>query len=187
MLGNSMLRTAAVPYWENWKFSFFGMSAKYVHCSNSFYSRVDRSTAFAHTPRNFHFFCGLASWLVWTSLHCISRVSISCGLWMLEIQQHYCPNKTKCSSWNCSVVLHFCWYENMHRIIATSFWGYRYRLNYHSISQKGFYFTYQRNTHTCLLIEKKLLNHKIAMKYKQEAGKLATTKKWREIHKIWAE
>ena len=25
------------------------------------------------------------------------------------------------------------------------------------------------------------------MKYKQEAKKLATTKKWRDIHKIWAE
>ena len=34
---------------------------------------------------------------------------------------------------------------------------------------------------------KKLLNCKIAMKYKQEAEKLATTKKWTDIHKIWAE
>ena len=25
------------------------------------------------------------------------------------------------------------------------------------------------------------------MRYKQEADKMATTKKWREIHKIWAE
>jgi hypothetical protein len=31
------------------------------------------------------------------------------------------------------------------------------------------------------------LNHKIATKYKQEANKLAATKKWRNIHKIWAE
>ena len=34
---------------------------------------------------------------------------------------------------------------------------------------------------------KKLWNCKIAMKYKKEADKLATTKKWRDIHKIWAE
>jgi len=34
---------------------------------------------------------------------------------------------------------------------------------------------------------KKLLNRKIAKKYKQEANELATTKKWRDIHKIWAE
>jgi len=34
---------------------------------------------------------------------------------------------------------------------------------------------------------KKLLNHKIAKKYKQEADELAATKKWRDIHKIWAE
>jgi hypothetical protein len=31
------------------------------------------------------------------------------------------------------------------------------------------------------------LNHKIATKYKQEVNKLAVTKKWRDIHKIWAE
>ena len=34
---------------------------------------------------------------------------------------------------------------------------------------------------------KNLLNHKIAKKYKQEANELAATKKWRDIHKIWAE
>jgi hypothetical protein len=34
---------------------------------------------------------------------------------------------------------------------------------------------------------KKLLNSKIARKYKQEADELAATKKWRDIHKIWAE
>ena len=34
---------------------------------------------------------------------------------------------------------------------------------------------------------KMLLNCKIAMKYKQEADKLAATKKWRDIHKILAE
>jgi len=34
---------------------------------------------------------------------------------------------------------------------------------------------------------KKLLNRKIAKKYKQEANELAATKKWRNIHKIWAE
>jgi len=34
---------------------------------------------------------------------------------------------------------------------------------------------------------KKHLNCNIAMKYKQEADKLAATKKWRDIHKIWAE
>ena len=34
---------------------------------------------------------------------------------------------------------------------------------------------------------KKLLNHKIAIKYTQEAAELATTKKWTDIHKIWAE
>ena len=34
---------------------------------------------------------------------------------------------------------------------------------------------------------RKLLNRKIAMKYKQEADELATTKKWRGIHKIVAE
>jgi ribonuclease HI len=34
---------------------------------------------------------------------------------------------------------------------------------------------------------KKFLNHKIAMKYKQEANELAITKKLRDIHKIWAE
>jgi len=34
---------------------------------------------------------------------------------------------------------------------------------------------------------KKLLNSKIANKYKQVADELATTKKWREIHKIWVE
>jgi len=33
---------------------------------------------------------------------------------------------------------------------------------------------------------KKLLNCKIATKYKQEADELAATKKWRDIHKIWA-
>jgi hypothetical protein len=33
-------------------------------------------------------------------------------------------------------------------------------------------------------LKKKLLNRKIATKYKQEADKLATTKKWRDIHKI---
>jgi len=33
---------------------------------------------------------------------------------------------------------------------------------------------------------KKLLNHKIAMRYKQETDELAATKKWRDIHKIWA-
>jgi hypothetical protein len=31
------------------------------------------------------------------------------------------------------------------------------------------------------------LNHKIAKKYIQEAGKLTTKKKWRDTHKIWAE
>jgi len=31
------------------------------------------------------------------------------------------------------------------------------------------------------------LNSKIATKYKQEADELAATKKWRDIHKIWAE
>jgi len=31
------------------------------------------------------------------------------------------------------------------------------------------------------------LNHKIAIKYTQEAAELATTKKWTDIHKIWAE
>jgi head-tail adaptor len=34
---------------------------------------------------------------------------------------------------------------------------------------------------------KKLLNRKIATKYKQEADELAATKKWTDIHKIWAE
>jgi hypothetical protein len=34
---------------------------------------------------------------------------------------------------------------------------------------------------------KKLLNYKMATKYKQEADKLAATKKWRDSHKIWAE
>jgi len=34
---------------------------------------------------------------------------------------------------------------------------------------------------------KKLLNHKIATKYKQEADALAITKKWRDFHKTWAE
>jgi len=34
---------------------------------------------------------------------------------------------------------------------------------------------------------KKLLNRKIATKYKQEANQLATTKKWRGIHIFWAE
>lgn len=154
LLGNSMLRTAVVPYGENRKRFFFGMSAKYVQCSNSFYSRVDWSTALAHTPWNFYYFCNLACGSMWTSLHCSSRVSISFGLWTLEIQQHYCPNKTKFLSWNCLVVLHFCWYENMHRITMTSFWEYQYRLNYHSISQKGYYFTYRRNTHTSLLTGK---------------------------------
>ena len=33
----------------------------------------------------------------------------------------------------------------------------------------------------------KLLNRKIAAKYKQEADELATTKKWRGIQKNWAE
>ena len=158
------------------KLSFFGTFAKYVQCSNSFYSRVDWSTAFTHTPWDFHLFCSLASWLVWTSLHCNSRVSIFCGLWTLEIQQQYCPNKTKCSSWNCLVVLYFCWYKIMHRIIVTLFWGYQYCLNYHSFSQKGYHFTYQRNTHMSLLNEKKLLNRRIPTNYKQEAGELAATK-----------
>jgi hypothetical protein len=31
------------------------------------------------------------------------------------------------------------------------------------------------------------LNCKIATKYKQEADELGTAKKWRDIHKIWAE
>jgi hypothetical protein len=31
------------------------------------------------------------------------------------------------------------------------------------------------------------LNHKIITKYKQEANELAVTKKWRYIHKNWAE
>ena len=31
---------------------------------------------------------------------------------------------------------------------------------------------------------KKLLNHKIAVKYKEEADELTATKKWRDIHKI---
>jgi hypothetical protein len=34
---------------------------------------------------------------------------------------------------------------------------------------------------------RKLLNCKMAMKYKQEADELATTKNWRGIHKIVAE
>jgi hypothetical protein len=34
---------------------------------------------------------------------------------------------------------------------------------------------------------KKLLNCKIATKYKQEADQLAATKKWRDIDKFWAE
>ena len=34
---------------------------------------------------------------------------------------------------------------------------------------------------------KKLLNRKIVTKYEQEADELAATKKWRYIHKIWAE
>jgi hypothetical protein len=34
---------------------------------------------------------------------------------------------------------------------------------------------------------KKLLNGKIATEYIQEADDLAATKKWREIHKSWAE
>ena len=68
------------------KLFFFGTSAKYVHCSSSFYSRVDWCTAFAHTPLNFHFLCSLASWLVWTLLLYNSRVSIFCGLWTLEVQ-----------------------------------------------------------------------------------------------------
>ena len=34
---------------------------------------------------------------------------------------------------------------------------------------------------------KKLVNCKIATKYKQEADQLAATKKWRDIHKFWAE
>jgi len=33
---------------------------------------------------------------------------------------------------------------------------------------------------------KNLLNRKIAIKYKQEADELAATKKWRDIHNIWA-
>ena len=33
---------------------------------------------------------------------------------------------------------------------------------------------------------KKLLNCKVAIQCKQEADELATTKKWRDIHKIWA-
>jgi len=35
---------------RKWKLLFFGMSAKYVHCSNSFYPRVDWSTALAPMP-----------------------------------------------------------------------------------------------------------------------------------------
>jgi hypothetical protein len=34
---------------------------------------------------------------------------------------------------------------------------------------------------------KKLLNCKIGTKYKQEAGEMAATKKWRDIHNIWEE
>jgi len=34
---------------------------------------------------------------------------------------------------------------------------------------------------------KELSNHKIDTKYKQEADELATTKKWKDSHKIWAE
>ena len=34
---------------------------------------------------------------------------------------------------------------------------------------------------------KKLLNRKIATKYKLEADELAATKKWRDCRKIWAE
>ena len=34
---------------------------------------------------------------------------------------------------------------------------------------------------------KKPPNHKIAKKYKQDANELGTTKKWRDVHKIWAE
>jgi len=33
----------------------------------------------------------------------------------------------------------------------------------------------------------KLLNLKIATQHKQEGYKLTATKKWRDIHKIWAE
>jgi len=34
---------------------------------------------------------------------------------------------------------------------------------------------------------KKLLNRRIAKKYKQEADELVATQKWRDIHKIWAQ
>jgi hypothetical protein len=37
------------------------------------------------------------------------------------------------------------------------------------------------------LKKKKLLNCKVATKYKHEADELAATKTWRDIHKIWAE
>ena len=157
LLGNSMLCTAIVPYWENQNFfplaclpsmrnvvilsthAWMGVQHSLIH------REISISSAVLPVGR-----CGF---------HCFAtqeRVSIFCGLWTLEIQ-HYCPNKTKCSFWNCVVVLNFCWYENMCRIIGTSFWGYQYRLNYHSFSQKGYYFTYQRNTHTSLLTGKKTL------------------------------
>jgi hypothetical protein len=120
---------------------FFGMSAKYLHCSNTVYWRVDWSTTFAQTPWNSQFSCGLASWSVWTSLHRNLRLCVACGLWTLEIQQHFCPNTTEHTSWNCLVVLHFCWFENMHRLWHHS-GDNHYLLNYHSFSKKGYYFTY---------------------------------------------
>ena len=41
-------------------------------------------------------------------------------------------------------------------------------------------------THTQVDSLKNLFNRKIATQYKQEADELAATKKWRDIHKIWA-
>jgi len=152
LLGNSMLRTAVVPYWGNRK--LFSLACVPSMCSVVILStHVWIGVQHWLIHWNCHSFCNLASGSVWTSLHCNLRVSISCGLWTLEIQ-HYCTNKTKFLSWNCLVVLHFCWYKNMYRITVTSFWEYQYCLNYHSISQKGYYFTYWRNTHASLLTEK---------------------------------
>jgi len=55
-------------------------------------------------------------------------------------------------------------------------------------------FLLQRESHDLELVHLQFsvvtllcLYHKMSTKYKQEAGKLAATKKRRDIHKIWAE
>jgi len=53
-------------------------------------------------------------------------------------------------------------------------------------SQKGYYTTYYRNTITNWHTEKTLESQN-SYEVQQEADELATTKKWRDIHKIWAE